>query len=192
MHFPIYLIASVTGLCSLWFLWIYGIRPLFLDWFRERLFELRFEVFELGMNGDLLFDGEAYRTFETLLNALLRFAHRITVPVYLLSKWEQDRAKLRKDYVDVAQQIDLSLSRLDSQTAERLTNIIKNVHSAIIFYMAVSSLSFLALLALYAMSQLFGTDWHSDRQEKMVAVIEREAFFAETRPKYAQLSPSIA
>ena len=72
------LLSAVGALCAAYFLWTLGIRKFILDMIGERIFELRFELFRLCMNGELEFDDDAYRALETLLSGLLRFGHRIS------------------------------------------------------------------------------------------------------------------
>jgi len=100
MQSPVYLLSWVTGACALWLFWSLGIKRLFLDGFRERLFELRFELFRLGMSNELPYESDTYRTLEMLICGMLRFGHRITFLTYVMCVVEQQRAKKEKDFVD--------------------------------------------------------------------------------------------
>ena len=68
MQSPVLLLSWVIALCVLWFLWSFGIKRLLLDGFRERVFELRFDLFRLGMSGEVPFGGDTYRTLEIVIN----------------------------------------------------------------------------------------------------------------------------
>jgi hypothetical protein len=189
MQDPIFLMSWVAGVCALWFIWNLGIRNLFLASLRERLFELRFDLFRLGMDGDLPFNSDTYRAIETLLCGVLRFAHRITVLTYFSSRIEQERAKSDKDYVDVSAQIALKISRLDPATQEKLTTLLTNARSAIVLYMAVNSLLFMAVIACFLVAKWLGL-WSPDGARKeLSAPIEREAYRMECnsplRPAHA-------
>jgi hypothetical protein len=180
MQSPIYLLSWVAGACSFWFLWSLGIKKLFLDAFRERLFELRFELFRLGISGELPFDNETYRTLETLICGLLRYGHRITFLTYVFSVIEQERAKKDKSYVDVSQQIALKISRLDSKTQSKLGRILKGLSMAINLYMAFTSLFFLSIFSVYKVAKFFGI-WQPVQETKQISfVVEREAYRAES------------
>lgn len=179
MQSPIYLLSAVGAVCAAWFLWSLAIKAMLLDGMRERLFEIRFRLFELGMSGELAYDNEAYREIETLLCGLLRFGHRITLMTWVISRIEIEREKKHKDYVDVSAQITLKISRLQPSTQQKLFAILNDVHTILIGYAALSSLLFLSIYSVLKVLQLFGL-WHPDREkEKVTRVIEREAYLAE-------------
>jgi hypothetical protein len=181
MQNPIYLFSWVLGACALWFLWTLGIKRLFMDLFRERVFELRFQLFSLGMTNELPFDSDTYRTLETLMCGLLRFGHRITFLTFIFSRLEQNEAKKEKDYVDVSQQMALQISRLDANTQKKLREILAGVHLAIVLFMGFTSLLFLLTAAVLAVSKSLGL-WRSERAEaELSGVIEREAYRSEAR-----------
>ncbi len=178
---PGYLLSWVGALCAAWFLWTLGVRRLLLDGMRERLFELRFRLFRLGATGELPFDSEAYRALELLICGLLRFGHRITFLTFLFYKIEIERAKKERDYIDVSQQITLKISRLKPETQGKLGLIMKDVQSALILYMAFSSLFFLSIYSVMKVCKWLGL-WHPENaREGVTRVIEREAYLAESR-----------
>lgn len=180
MQSPVYLLSWVGAVCFGWFLWTLGIRPLMLDGVRERLFELRFRLFRLGMTGELPFDSEAYRALELLFCGLLRFGHRITFLTFLSSQIESERAKKEKGYVDVSKQIALKISRLSPETQEKLSLILKDMHTGIIVYMAFSSLFFLSIFTVAGVCKWLGL-WHPENaRQRVTRAIEREAYLAES------------
>jgi hypothetical protein len=161
-------------------LWSLGIKRLFLDAFRERLFELRFELFRLGMSGELPFDSETYRIFEMLICGMLRFGHRITFLTYILCLREQERAKKDKDFVDLSQQIALKISRLDPKTRSKLVEIMEGLRIATILYMAFTSLLFLLVLVRYEVAKVLGLLRPDHETERITFVIESEAYRSES------------
>jgi hypothetical protein len=175
----IYLLSWIIGLCVLWLIWSLGFKSLSLDYFRERLFELRFKLFRLGMSGDLPFDSDAYRSLETLMCGLLRYAHRVTLLTYIFSLVEQERAKQEKDYVDFGRQIALRISRLDTGTQKKLAEIVSGVRTSIILYMAFSSLLMMAIIVGVKVAKLLGL-WKPSKAT-LTAVIEQEAYKVESR-----------
>jgi hypothetical protein len=189
MQSPIYLLSWIAGVCSLWLLWSLAIKKLFLDGFRERLFELRFELFRLGVSGELPFDSDTYRTLETLICGLLRFGHRISLLTFILCRKEQERAKKEKNFVDVSQQIALKISRLDPATQAKLTKILAGISQATIVYMSITSLPFLSAFAVYEVAKAFGL-LRTHRETKEISfVIEREAYRVESmRPLRAAVA----
>jgi hypothetical protein len=181
MQSPIYLLSAVGSLCAAYFLWTLGIRKFFLDMMRERIFELRFDLFRLGMNGELPFDDEAYRALETLLSGLLRFGHRISFLTFLLSAREISRAQKEKDYVNVAAQISLKVSRLQPEAQKKILEILKGAHSAVIGYMVLSSLLLVSLFFVMKTLELFGLVHLEGTKDNVREAIEREVYIAESR-----------
>jgi hypothetical protein len=180
MQSPIFILSWVAGVCSLWFFWSIGIKRLFLDGFRERLFELRFELFRLGMSGELPFESDTYRVLETLICGMLRFGHRITFLTYVFCRIEQERAMKDKDFVDVSRQIALKVSRLNPTTQAKLVEILNGLRLATIVYMAFTSLFFLSVFTIFETAKVLGI-WRPDEKAKEISfVIEREAYRAES------------
>jgi hypothetical protein len=179
MHSPFYLLIWVTGVCCLWVLWDLGFRRVFLDLFRERIFELRYALFRLGMDGELHFDSDVYRTLEILMCGLLRFGHRMTLLTYIFSRVEQKEAKREKNHLDLSQQLELKISRLDPHVQPKVRALLHEVRRDILLYMAFTSLWFLAILFAGMVARGLGV-WRSDR---VTNVIEQEAYWAESRGK---------
>jgi hypothetical protein len=179
MQNAIYLVSLVAALCGLWLLWNFGIKPLRLDMFRERLFELRFRLFRVGLSEELPFDNDAYRAIEVLICGLLRFGHRITLFTYILSSQEQARAKKEGDSVDVNQQIALRVSRLDPATQEKLNALLGEIRNAVILQMATTSLFFLSAAAILLTAKYLGI-WKPDKA-KISYPVEQEAYREEMR-----------
>jgi len=181
MQNPIYLVSAVASICGAYLVWSLGIRKLFLDLMRERLFELRFDLFRLAMSGELSFENDAYRSLETLFNGLLRFGHRISFLTWVYSSRAIARAQQEKDYVNVSSQIALKISRLNPEAQKKITRILDDVHTAVIVYMGVSSLFF---LLIFSVSKLLGALGlvNFDKKKKVAReVIEREAYVSESR-----------
>jgi len=180
MHSPFYVLVWVAGVCSLWLLWDRAIKSLLLALFREQLFEQRYALFHMGMEGDISFNSDLYRQLEMLLCGLLRFGHRVTLLTYIFSKREQEAAKNSKDYIDVSQQIALKVSRLDPVAQGKLIRILQCVQRAIFLYMAFTSLWFLTFACGMLVAKLFGL-YRPDEKAKITGVIQQEAYRAESK-----------
>ena len=180
MRDEIYLMIIVTAIGGLWYVWDQGLKKLFLDYFRERLFELRFHLFELAEEGKLSFDDEAYRAIELLLCGLLRFAHRVTFIGFIMSVREQVKAREANEFVDYPKQVELKISRAPEGVREDLRSIMSQTNSMVSFYMAVCSLLFIAAALIYALLRALNLarDWS---KKEISAVVESEAYRDETR-----------
>src|SRR5882672_8095868 len=66
------------ALLLLWVLLFHFWRRYRVDSLRERLFELRGELFDYAAAGDVSFSDPAYTRLRMLMNSMIRFAHRFT------------------------------------------------------------------------------------------------------------------
>lgn len=130
------------------------------------------------MTGELPFDSDAYRVIETLLSGLLRFGHRISLLTYVFSARAVSRAQKEKDYVSVAAQISLQVSRLQPSTQVKILEILKGAHSVVIVYMVLSSTLFLSLFFLMKSLEILGLVHLEEAKGKVRDVIEREVYIA--------------
>ena len=62
-----------------WLIWYQFWIPYRVDYFRQRLFKLRDELFEYANAGHLEFTHPAYTDLRLLINALIRYGHRVTI-----------------------------------------------------------------------------------------------------------------
>jgi hypothetical protein len=103
-------IMSLLGLVALWAFWYYLWKPQRVDIFRQKLFVLRTDLFDLAASGAVPFDHPAYTQLRLLINGLIRFAHRASLPTLLiaaahsssvpsnpLSEWKKNVQKLPED-----------------------------------------------------------------------------------------------
>lgn len=179
MRSEIYLTITALAVGGLWFVWDLGFKKLFLDWFRERLFELRFRLFEMGESGELPFESDTYRSIEMLLCGLLRYGHRLTFMTFVLGAIEQEHAKKSKDYVDYAQQIELKVSRTPAPTQEKLRLLLGEVHKMVTVYVSISSLLFMASAIVFYVLRAFNFCRNLTKRE-VSSVLESEAYRAES------------
>ncbi|MGA2167021.1 MAG: hypothetical protein ABSG62_02340 [Terracidiphilus sp.] len=78
-------IMSLLGLIALWAFWYYLWKPQRIDFFRQRLFALRSDLFDLAANGVVPFDHPAYTQLRLLINGMIRFGHRVTFPTLMVA-----------------------------------------------------------------------------------------------------------
>lgn len=93
------LVATGVSLLFLWFLFSLFYRRYRIDLYRQRMFELRQELFRLAADGNIDFDDPAYGITRTTLNGFIRFAHRVTW-LSLLAAWFLFRDELRANPED--------------------------------------------------------------------------------------------
>lgn len=70
-------LVSLAAIAGLWifFFWLY--RDYRLDKFRESLFSLRDELYDLGLNEKIGFDHLSYGMLRSLINGSIQFGHRL-------------------------------------------------------------------------------------------------------------------
>jgi hypothetical protein len=187
MRSEIYLTIIIMALGGLWFVWDLGLKKLFLDYFRERLFQIRFRLFEMAEAEELSFDNDAYRAIETLLCGLLRYGHRVTFMSFILSVREQNAFRKSEEYVDYSSQIELKISRTPEAVQTKLREILSDTHRAVLIYISISSLLFMVgALVLMTLKALKFTLPVSKRE--ISYVVESEAYRAEYRRSPAQMA----
>jgi hypothetical protein len=85
-------IMSLMGLIALWVFWYYLWKPQRVDIFRQKLFVLRTELFDLAANGTVSFNHPAYAQLRLLINGLIRFAHRASFPSLAIAMAQSSNA----------------------------------------------------------------------------------------------------
>jgi hypothetical protein len=78
-------IMSLLGLIALWAFWYYLWKPQRVDIFRQKLFALRSDLFDLAANGTVPFDHPGYTQLRLLINGLIQFAHRASFPTLIFA-----------------------------------------------------------------------------------------------------------
>ena len=62
-----------------WLIWYQFWLPYRVDYFRQRLFRIRDELFESATAGNIEFTHPAYTDLRLTINALIRYGHRVTI-----------------------------------------------------------------------------------------------------------------
>ncbi len=62
-----------------WLIWYQFWIPYRVEYFRQRLFKLRDELFESAAAGNIEFTHPAYTDLRLTMNALIRYGHRVTI-----------------------------------------------------------------------------------------------------------------
>ena len=119
-------------------------RRLFLDRFRDRLFRLREQWFNLALDpkSSLQFDSSLYGSVEQSLCGMLRFAHRIS---FLFVVIERISECLQNITVDVGpiEEITKRVKNIpDEYTRKRARRIWDDIPGAILTYLMLTSLLF--------------------------------------------------
>jgi hypothetical protein len=85
-------IMSLLGLIALWVFWYYLWKPQRVDAFRQELFDLRTELFDLAASRVVSFDHPAYTELRLMINGVIRFAHQISLPPMVVAMVQSKQA----------------------------------------------------------------------------------------------------
>lgn len=114
-------LLSVAGILSVWAVWSFGLKPSLTNSFRQRIFEIRDEMFFYAADGNIDFNHPAYGTVRTLMNGYIRFAHRIEfLPMLFLFLLK--RKQIKKESGDFANKLNGAIQSLDSDVQKTMKN----------------------------------------------------------------------
>jgi hypothetical protein len=68
----------ILALLLLWIFFFYPWRQYRVDALRERLFQIRGDLFDYAASGEVSFENPAYGKLRVLMNGMIRFAHKFT------------------------------------------------------------------------------------------------------------------
>jgi hypothetical protein len=120
----------LMALGALTFLWFVGWRGYHLDLFRQRLFAIRQELFDLAARGEVEFNGYAYGGLRQQINALIRFAHRLSfLRAAIIVTFSPPKPQGAAHSFESWQQ---SVAALDPAVRDRL----RAIHLEVVFQMA--------------------------------------------------------
>ena len=69
-------LSSLLSILGITYLLFWRYRALCTDWFRQRVFELRDELFDYAAEGNISFDNPNYGMLRKAMNGHIRFAHQ--------------------------------------------------------------------------------------------------------------------
>lgn len=142
-------LLSIAGLLLIWAIWSFGLRPALIETFRQRVFEIRDEMFDYAAAGNVDFNHPAYGTIRTLMNGYIRFAHRIDPALILVSVFYFifKRGEVRKAQREFKERIESQLSTLPKEQREKLSGYMEKTHFELAKYVLYGAPVF-ALAAL--------------------------------------------
>lgn len=141
------------------------------DCFRQELFELRDRLFDEARLGHISFDSRAYLATRTLLNGMLRFAHRISLSRFLVAQKLLDR----EDIASMGSQWEGALSASSSQDREMCLEYIDEANRLLARHLMRSP--FFLLVFLPVVSQIFAKFGYSLTSEVLRRLRSRFADF---------------
>lgn len=134
-----------------WLVWYQFWIPSRVDSFRQRLFELRDELFEYAKAGNREFTDPAYVNLRRAINALIRYGHRVTISKILIGMVvlkNSGRSPMTNDAAEWEKHV---AAIEDEETKRRMsgfgTEMLKTVltHTILISPMTIAAIVFMAI-----------------------------------------------
>jgi hypothetical protein len=136
-------LLSILGLVYLFF-WRY--KALCTDSFRQKLFELRDELFDYAADGNISFDHPAYGTLRKTINGYIRFAHKTTAwhgLIFAVFFWTQDRKQMMESYEG---NWNKGLASLTPEAKQRMQSLRRRLEKVALVYCILSAPELMLLL----------------------------------------------
>ena len=124
--------------------WYAGWRSLYLDKYRQSLFELRDQLFDVARDGKIPFDDPLYGKMRNAIHLRIRFAHRFAFSDLILTNYLVKRFRIEvKDFY--AERLKLIAALPDPELRTQLREIEENANRLTIsyFYRASALLRFI-------------------------------------------------
>ena len=157
-------LKSLLALTGLWclFFWLY--RDFRLDVFRQELFALRDQLFDLALTPSLDFNHPAYGTLRRTINGFIRFGHDLTLSRVLFLLFFEDRRRIKTDdsFEDRWGRV---VTNLPTPVLHEMEEIVRSMHKVVIKHLVLSSPLLVVCMAGLVIPTRFGiVGWfHMDR-----------------------------
>jgi len=140
------------GLLCLWMFFFFLYRDYRLDFFRQKLFGLRDELFDLGINQEIEFNHPAYGMLRSIVNGTIQYGHRfgllsIVAHYLFMRKYEHKIKNFDTNW-------KAACSDLSDETRDKLLSIQHRMHIAIIGQIVFTSSLLIFILVLLMFSFL--------------------------------------
>lgn len=106
---------------ALWIMYQWLYKDFATDFFRQKMFVLRDELFDEAAAGLISFDHQAYCTLRRTMNGSIRFGHKLSVfEVVILAYRTRKDPLLRDSEFSFSQRLEEVSGDLDAETKQRL------------------------------------------------------------------------
>ena len=142
------LIGSLGAIAS-WALWFYFAKEQRVDAFREELFSIRRDLFLMAAAGEVSFASKSYIELRYLINGMLRFAHRISLPTSLVAA---RLAEINPDKTNIYDKWKRSLEGLPEGVRDKLDSIHSRMFRAYMNHLVRGSIVLSVMMAVFIVS----------------------------------------
>lgn len=135
-------IACSSLALAIYILWANYYRSLFCDKYRQKLFQIRDQLFNKAAEGEVSFDDPIYHSLRYIINGLIRYAHKISATSIFLM-W------LFRDRLHTGEIEDPRIRAARDHHPEIFNEIVTSVASRTIEYCVNCSLLLRVLFAIF-------------------------------------------
>ncbi len=132
-------LGTMLSLLGLWMLVFWLLRNYHIDAFRQRMFDLRNDLFDEAHAGLIEFDNPAYGLLRQTCNGFIRFAHKLTLGQLLVAWFWIDRQHGVASERTFATRWEKSMHTLPHVSRERLLWYRNEMNKLVLWHMLKSS-----------------------------------------------------
>lgn len=123
----------------IWWLFAFLFKDYSVDCTRQRLFNIRDELFDCAAREEINFNDEAYIITRTMLNGAIRFAHTLSVTQFMVIALVA--GKKNKEYsADFISNLDMSIKKLTKHQQAIIKGAIFKMHIVVFLHLLNTSL----------------------------------------------------
>lgn len=138
-------------LLFLWFMFFWLYRDYRLDLFRQNLFAIRDDLFDMADNGELPFNSKAYGMLRSLINGNIQYGHQLgflEILFFIIAR--QSSPEVTRNSEKFKSRWDVACKEISPEAVTKLNQIRDRLHlkliEQVIFTSPVLFFSFVALL----------------------------------------------
>lgn len=125
-------LAPYLFLAAIWYTFFWLFRRYTIDDFRERIFAVRAELFDLADSGQIPFNHPAYQLLRRTMNGYIRFAHQVSLfnAILIPSALSDD-----EDRTSFVEAWDEKTEGLDSDIKKQLNRLLGRMGEVVLVHM---------------------------------------------------------
>lgn len=140
-----YQILQLVLFLMLWWLFAHEYRQYRTDLLRQRLFNIRDNLFKEASEGVIGFDDEAYKLTRTTLNGMIRFAHEMSLTRLLIMTITQRYILKDEGILDYRRALKRALEGLSNDAKKSVLKVHGGMHICVALHVIHTSIIFAPL-----------------------------------------------
>ncbi|MBI1346790.1 hypothetical protein GC163_10940 [bacterium] len=141
-------LSSLISCALIWILFFWFWRDYRLNRFRQTLFELRDDLFDLARSGKIDYSHPAYVMLRNTINGTIQFGHKFGILDFIALAVAAPKNQL--EVTSLRKELDEACSELDQSTKEAIQAIYDKMHIRVIEQVVLTSFILSSATALFA------------------------------------------